>query len=149
MPKDPRNSVEWKTPYRFTRVPRVFIEEWLPKLSAAEVKVYLYLCHRTADYSREWDAVSLSQLEKGIIDHNGKIVDCGTGLSESTIRRALKSLKKKGLTEIRCSTGEPNLYAVRAGRGVSPVKGVPCSPMTGVPLSPMTPTIRNYRGPIQ
>ena len=97
-------------------MPRVIAEEWLPKLGEAELKVYLYIAHRTVDFNKEWDAVSIPQIMNGVRNRAGKMLDVGTGLSERAARAAIQSLRKLKLLEVRYSDGKCNLYAVRCYR---------------------------------
>jgi len=61
-------------------------------LSGAELKVLLYICRRTFGFKRDSDNISLNQMLDGIVNKDGTRLDHGTGLSKSTLLKAIKSL---------------------------------------------------------
>ncbi len=101
-----------------TAVPDILFDELLSKLSGAEIKVLLYIIRRTAGFKKTTDAISLSQFEKGIITHEGKVLDKGCGLNRETICKALQSLEKKGCIKTEKRTAkkrdkDTTLYSIR------------------------------------
>jgi hypothetical protein len=82
---------------RYTPVPDELFDDLLPDLSGAELKVLLYIVRRTFGFKRQSDAVSIAQLCRGITTHAGKVLDRGTGLSNSTVSLAVKGLVEKGV----------------------------------------------------
>lgn len=82
---------------RYTQVPDQLFDELLPHLSGAELKVLLYIIRRTFGFKKDSDAISLSQICKGITTTNGRILDEGTGLHESTVLTALKGLAAQNI----------------------------------------------------
>src|SRR3712207_3965748 len=94
-----------KTPIRFagyskpnyTIVPDELFDELLPKLSGAEIKVLLYIIRRTFGFKKNSDNISLNQICKGIATKDGRVLDQGTGLSQSTVLVALKGLVEKNI----------------------------------------------------
>ena len=91
-------------PANTTPVPDVFFDVLLPLLSGAETKVLLYIIRRTLGFKKTTDAISLTQFEKGIVTHDGKVLDEGCGLNRETISKALKSLESRG-----CITSQKRL----------------------------------------
>ena len=90
---------------RFTPIPDEFLDHQLADLTSAEAKVMLFLFRKTYGYRKSADQVSLTQLERGTIAGDGRIIDRGSGLSKATIWRALKGLQQKGLIvvhRLRC-----------------------------------------------
>ena len=81
----------------YTQVPDELFDQLLPVLSDAELRVLLYIIRRTFGFKRDSDAISLSQMVKGIITRDGQVLDTGTGLSKSTVARGLKGLRDKGV----------------------------------------------------
>src|SRR4051794_23590747 len=82
---------------RYTPVPDVIFDELLPDLTEAELKVLLYIVRRTFGFKKDADAISLSQMVKGITRRDGTVLDRGTGLSESSVLRAKASLLERGI----------------------------------------------------
>src|SRR5260221_5685180 len=79
-----------------TPVPDVLFDELLSKLTGAELKALLYIIRRTRGFKKEFDAISFTQFEKGIVTREGKVLDQGCGLSRETISKALAGLEAKG-----------------------------------------------------
>jgi hypothetical protein len=79
-----------------TQVPDDLFDKYMAELSGAELKVLLYIIRRTFGFKRQQDAISISQLVKGIIKKNGEVLDKGTGLSRATAVIAAKSLEHRG-----------------------------------------------------
>src|SRR5438067_243832 len=76
-----------------TQVPDQYLDELLPDLSGAELKVLLYITRRTFGFKKSSDAISLSQMLAGITTRDGRVLDRGVGLSKKTLLRAIASLK--------------------------------------------------------
>lgn len=70
-------------------------------LSEAEQKVLDYLLRRTFGFQKTEDKISASQFVKGLSGH-----DNGTGLEETAVRNALKTLEQKGFIKIHRSVKE-------------------------------------------
>ena len=101
-----------------TPTPDEIFDVWLPELSLSELRVLLYIVRRTFGFRKDADAISLSQLTKGITKKNGEILDRGTGLSRPSVFKAVQSLEEKGLIEVRRDLAEDgvneiNIYALR------------------------------------
>jgi len=102
-----------------TPLPDEIYDEWAPQLGEAELKALLYIVRRTLGFHKSADAISLNQFLKGIITHDGRVLDRGCGVkSRPNVVRALKSLEDKGLirsTKARAATGdsEVTIYALR------------------------------------
>jgi len=102
-----------------TPLPDEIYDEWAPQLGEAELKALLYIVRRTLGFHKGADAISLNQFLKGIVTHDGRVLDRGCGVkSRPNVVRALKSLEDKGLirsTKARATTGdsEVTIYALR------------------------------------
>lgn len=81
----------------YTPVPDQLLDEHLSLLSGAELKVVLYICRRTFGFKRDSDNISLNQMLHGIVTHDGRRLDSGTGLSKPALISALKSLAEKNI----------------------------------------------------
>ncbi len=102
----------------FTQVPDELFDELMPFLSEAELKVLLYICRRTFGFKKTSDAISVTQMEKGIATRDGRVLDHGTGLSRTSIRRGASGLVEKRILNVekaRSDDGdfETNVYALR------------------------------------
>ena len=107
---------------RYTPVPSQFLDEHLCFLSGSEVKVLLYIMRHTYGYGKNADHISARQISEGIVTQGGRRIDYGTGLSRSSVWKAIQSLEAKGLVEIIRETGpegdyEINYYRVREHLG--------------------------------
>jgi hypothetical protein len=67
----------------------------MPLLSPAELKIVLYVARRTFGFKRGSDRISASRFERGIVGHDGQVLDRGTGLSRRAIYHALDGLISK------------------------------------------------------
>lgn len=93
-------STQSPLPYRFggvsspntTQVPDQYLDELLPILSGAELKVLLYITRRTFGFKKASDNISLSQMLNGITTKDGRVLDAGCGLSKKTLLGAIRSL---------------------------------------------------------
>lgn len=72
-------------PPNYTQIPNELLDEWLPHLLEAELRVLLVIMRKTFGWHKIRDQISLSQLEKH------------TGMLRQAIINAGKSLQKKGL----------------------------------------------------
>lgn len=80
-----------------TQVPDQYLDELLPILSGAELKVLLYITRRTFGFKKASDNISLSQMLNGITTKDGRVLDLGCGLSKKTLLGAIKSLESMGV----------------------------------------------------
>jgi phage replication O-like protein O len=78
-----------------TQIPDVILDQWMADLSGAELKVILYVARRTFGFGKESDNISLNQIASGIKKRDGTILDRGTGLSVSSVARAVKTLEEQ------------------------------------------------------
>ena len=83
--------------------PNLYIDKLLPLLKPEEYVVLSYAARRIFGFQKRTDCISLSQFVGGITStRTGEKLDGGTGLSLSTVRRAVTTLKKFGiLLEVR------------------------------------------------
>jgi hypothetical protein len=86
----------FRYPY-YTQVPNEILDELLPDLTGAELKVLLYIVRRTFGFQKDADAIGLKQLVQGIRTRDGRQQDRGTGLAESSVIRARDGLLEKGI----------------------------------------------------
>lgn len=86
-------------------------------MSASEWSVFCFIYDRTWGWSKVWDRISYSQFTNGIVDSNGVWWHRGTGLSRSSVLRALKSLEAQGLIESKIA-GSGKAWAIK--RQLSP-----------------------------
>ena len=101
-----------------TPTPDEIFDVWLPELSLSELRVLLYIVRRTFGFRKDADAISLSQLTKGITKKTGEVLDRGTGLSRPSVFKAVQGLEDKGLIEVSRTladdgVNEINIYALR------------------------------------
>jgi phage replication O-like protein O len=80
-----------------TQIPDIILDHWMARLSGAELKVLLYIARRTYGFGKENDRISLSQLADGITKRDGSVLDRGTGISRSSVARALNTLETMGI----------------------------------------------------
>lgn len=95
-PNNPYKFGGFQNP-NYTIVPDELFDELLALLSGAELKILLYIIRRTFGFKKESDEISLSQICKGISKRDGKVLDQGTGLSQSTAQLAIKGLEEKNI----------------------------------------------------
>src|SRR5215216_6536594 len=76
----------------YTMVPDELFDELLADLSGAELKALLYIVRRTFGFKKDADAISLSQMLRGIRTRDGRVLDRGVGLAKNTLLGALASL---------------------------------------------------------
>ena len=91
-----------------TQIPDVILDQWMCKLSGAELKVVLYIARRTFGFGKESDNVSLNQIANGIKKRDGIVLDRGTGLSVSSVARALKSLEEQTILIRKTNINDKN-----------------------------------------
>ncbi len=89
----------------------------LSELSGAELKVLLYIIRRTFGFKKSADDISLAQLTGGITTRDGRTLDRGTGLHQSTVLTALRSLTEKNVivatrNQSREKGDEPTTYSL-------------------------------------
>jgi len=75
-----------------TPLPDEFFDFVLYYLTGAETKVCLYIARRTFGWKKPTDNISLMQMVNGITKKTGEILDRGTGLSKSSVAKAVNSL---------------------------------------------------------
>ena len=66
----------------YTPVPDKLFDEYLARLSGAELKALLYIIRRTFGFKKDSDTISLKQMVEGITTHDGRRLDFGAGLSK-------------------------------------------------------------------
>ncbi|MDP9350071.1 MAG: replication protein, partial [Chloroflexota bacterium] len=99
-----------------TPVPNQFFDVLLPHLSEGELKVLSYIIRRTLGLKEEWAGIRASQFTQGITTEDGRVLERGTGVSEPTLKRALRGLEEKRCILRRRPNGIPNsptLYSLR------------------------------------
>ena len=101
-----------------TQVPDVFFDYLAPKLTEAELRVLIYIIRRTYGFKKFTDAISLSQMTDGIITRDGRVLDCGTGMSRKGVVTGCNGLLAKGIIEKDTRRSEQgdndiNIYRLR------------------------------------
>ncbi len=81
----------------YTQIPDDLLDWIMPYLTGAELKALMYIARRTFGFKKAMDAISIEQLCSGIVTHDGRRLDLGTGLKRPTILEALRSLRAKNL----------------------------------------------------
>jgi phage replication O-like protein O len=102
----------------YTQTPNELFDELLPELSESELKVLLYVVRRTFGFGKEADAISINQLAEGITTKDGRVLDRGTGLSRTSVKKATAALVEKGILTVRQVRSEDgdfasNVFALR------------------------------------
>ncbi len=102
----------------YTQVPDELFDLLMPDLSEAELKVLLYIVRRTFGFGKTADAISLNQMIDGITTREGTVLDRGTGLSRSSVRRGVAGLETKGIilvSKVKSADGdyESNVYRLK------------------------------------
>lgn len=127
----------------YTQVPDELFDELLPELTESELKVLLYVIRRTFGFKKDADAISIAQLAEGITTRDGRVLDKGTGLSRTSVKKASASLVEKGVLDVRqvlSPEGDyaSNVFSLRF-RGVGQIVADPRSdsdPPVGQILAP-------------
>jgi hypothetical protein len=101
-----------------TQVPDEVLDWIMAYLTGAELKVLLDIVRRTFGFKKDADAISLDQLCHGIVRHDGRRLDLGSGLKRPTVLEALRSLRARQLIvaqqRVDPQTGSrPTVYALR------------------------------------
>jgi hypothetical protein len=145
LPPVPPDFDGWNLP-RYTPIPDQLLDEWLPHLGEAELKVLLYIMRRTFGFKKNADAISLRQMAEGIVRRDGTRLDWGAGVSENSAIRAVRRLQERGLIEVeqqQSADGDfaTNIYRLRLQRSRNgertPLPGGGTHPPTvGEPVPP-------------
>ena len=139
MSKKIETQSEQDTPFDFsnfqgfvnpttTPTPDLLFDKIMQDLNKSELKVLLYIIRRTYGFKKKSDNISLSQLVDGIQTKRGKVLDRGTGLSISAVKRALRSLKDKNLIDAVRNTDPkkgnlPTTYSLKMNDTPRPANG--------------------------
>jgi DNA-binding transcriptional ArsR family regulator len=83
----------------FTKLPNEFLDLWMFRLKRSDILVFLYLCRRILGFNKRSDRVSIAQICTGIVRNDGRVLDRGTQLDKSSVRRSLRRLEALGLIE--------------------------------------------------
>ena len=85
---------------RYTQVPDEVLDELLPRLGHAELKVLLFIVRQTFGWGKEYDSISLSQLTQGTQLHRKSVMRAVKGLEEKRILWVQRDKSKQGDAEI-------------------------------------------------
>ena len=100
----------------FTAIPNQLLDMFIPFLSAAEVRVLLYVLRRTFGFGKQLDGISLRQICEGVVSLTGRRLDYGTGLSKPAVIEAIRVLGGCGLLFSQAPSkkgkGSVKVYAV-------------------------------------
>ncbi len=91
-----------------TQIPDVILDQWMAELSGAELKIVLYIARRTFGFGKESDNISLNQMAQGIKKRDGTVLDRGTGLSVSSVARAVKTLEEQNILQRKTNINDKN-----------------------------------------
>lgn len=115
-------------------------------LSPSEYMLVDFIADRTIEWQKPWEQIRLSQFKNGSLpDKNGEQLFCGTGMSERTIRDALKRLESRRIVARRCLPGGRGLegFALRLPCLPDPVQDdarprqiLPVTPAESAALNP-------------
>ncbi len=81
----------------YTPVPDILFDELVSELSESELKVLLYIMRRTFGFKKNADDISIKQMAEGIVTKEGRRLDRGAGISQSSAIRGVKGLVEKGI----------------------------------------------------
>lgn len=96
----------------FFKYPKM-LEAWWSELTGPEQKVLDFILRQIVGFKdKESDLISYSQFVGGIGKRNR-----GTGLSLSSVRRAVDSLEKQGFIEVERHKHQPNVFRLRYAEG--------------------------------
>jgi hypothetical protein len=107
-----------------TPVPDVVFDELLQRLDNAELRVLLYIIRRTYGFKKSSDDISLGQMVDGITRKDGTVLDGGTGLARSSVKRAIHGLLGKNIivrkhNQATDGANEPNTYGLRYDKALA------------------------------
>jgi hypothetical protein len=86
---------------------RHVVREWSGTLSSSQFKVALMVFDRTIMWGKEEEAIRMAHFTGGVWNKSGACYHSGTGLTENTVRCAVKELEQMGLiivTRMDCVT---------------------------------------------
>lgn len=90
--KDLRSSFLYKV------LSSLVIRVWMPELSSSEFAVLMFIFDRTIGWGKGFEVILARHIVSGVHGRkNGRTYSRGTGLSKSTIQRALKRLEARDL----------------------------------------------------
>lgn len=84
----------------YTPVPDILFDELVSELSESELKVLLYIMRRTFGFKKNADDISIKQMAEGIVTKDGRRLDRGAGISQSSAIRGVKGLVEKGIVVV-------------------------------------------------
>ena len=93
------------------KVPNDLVDVWLPHLTGAELKVWLFGTRQTKGFQKDRATMSSDQICSGIRKKNGERLNSGTGLSRRAVFQALQGLEGKGLATRIQRPGRTTIYA--------------------------------------
>jgi len=85
----------------YTQIPNEIFDDYMDKLTGAELKVLLKICRNTFGWQKEIDKISISQIEKS------------TGLGKTIIISAVKKLEKLDLIEAYREDKKSTSYMIK------------------------------------
>jgi hypothetical protein len=96
--------VKQRTTHRFVPVPNLFLDHWLPILTPAESRVWLYIFRHSYGFRKESVTLSHEEIATGRKRQDGKsTMDIGTNLKTSGVRKAIKLLTYRGILKVEGS----------------------------------------------
>ena len=123
----------------FTGIPNKFFDEIMQQLSEPELRAMLYIFRHTYGWNKHADAISYNQFLQGIKARDGRQIDKGAGVCNSSLAKGLESLVKRGYI-FRHRRFAPNGSKLATVYELN-VKGVPrYNPTTDPDVQPILPT---------
>lgn len=92
---------------------RTILREWLPYLTASESVVVLFIFDRTVGWSKDFEKIPLGHFINGVEGYSA-----GTGLSRSTVIRALAALEEDKVIELDRKDDQSNRYSINLDTGI-------------------------------
>jgi hypothetical protein len=74
------------------QTPNDYVDGVMPHLTGEEFKVLIYAVRRILGFQKRQDRISISQFTDGTRSKDGEVLDSGTGLCISTVKKCLASL---------------------------------------------------------
>lgn len=97
----------------YTQIPNEILDDWMAKLSGVEFKVVMKICRNTFGWHKDWDGISVSQLQEA------------TGYGHSQISKAIQRLEELQLIATVKHDGKVTTYQIRLSEPIQKVESTP------------------------
>ena len=78
---------------QYTPGPDQLIDELMPHLTMAELKIVLYIARRSLGFKKSSDNISINQLTNGIVTKDGRRLDLGYGTVSSSPQTSIEQTR--------------------------------------------------------